>query len=592
MRLFCRDNSLVVRADYSPAFINSIKNIPGASFNQWEWLLPKTSWQTLKTNFELTNANCYPFLKEFIDPAELQGIQARLTNNRLQIIAPTTSLLQKAILNMETLCSYEEVTQEYNKDTRKRVYTRTNVTLLERFREEPYRVLWHYPTGLRHRIAMFLSLYCGVTVNDATHDILAQPYLSFPGQPKYPARDYQRSIADKAPSIKYATIVKPTGSGKTRTAAEIIRLMRVNTLFLTNSRLLLNQTSNAFGETLNTEMGIIGGGVFNIKPITIATSQSIWARLTKQEEEGDVDKLTRDEKHQVMVSLRDQIKDIKLNKTILEGTDERTQLIQYLASVDLQFVDESHGLGAEYAYLVGSLTSPSMSMGLTATSQREDERDILMEAATGAIWRPVKEEQLIKDGYLLPVKVIVVPFKHKQKGVAKGRNIAKLNAAMITGNVERNQLIAKLCTHFSQKYKTLVLTKEIEHGQGLADLIGTRFISSRDKKLQVEAIQGLTDGTLRSLVSSPILEQGVDIKEAELLIDAAPRKSTAKIIQSIGRVRRTGPGKTHAYVVTLFDMDDGVYLKQSLRKLHILESAGFEIYHVTLDQIDRITKQY
>src|SRR5665648_920082 len=418
-------------------------------------------------------------------------------------------LRQKAILTLETLCSYEEVTDEYNKETRKKVYTRNNITLLERFREEPYRVLWHYPTGLRHRISMFLELFCNVIVDDATVNELPKPYLSFPGHPKYPARDYQSSIADKASAIKYATIVKPTGSGKTRTAAEIIRLMRVNTLFLTNSRLLLSQTSIAFRETLNTEIGIIGGGTFNIKPVTVATSQSIWALLTKQE--GDGEKLTRDEKRQVMRSLKDKIKDLKINNILLEETDERTQLIQYLASVDLQFVDEAHGLGAEYSYLVGSLTNPCMSMGLTATSQREDEKDILMEAATGAIWRPVKEEQLIKDGYLLPVKVIVVPFQHKQKGIAKGRNKSKLNAQMITGNAERNQLIANLCTHYSQKYKTLVLTKEIEHGQGLAGLIGTTFISSKDKKLQAEAILGLINGTLKSLVSSPILEQGVDI---------------------------------------------------------------------------------
>jgi len=589
VRIFCRDNHLVVRADYSPDFINTIKSIPDANFNQWEWLLPKTTWTTLKTRFNLTNAHCYPFLKEFIDPTEIQGIKVRLTNNRLQILAPNTKLLQKAILTLETLCSYEEVTDEYNKETRKKVYTRNNITLLERFREEPYRVLWHYPTGLRHRISMFLELFCNVIVDDATVNELPKPYLSFPGHPKYPARDYQSSIADKASAIKYATIVKPTGSGKTRTAAEIIRLMRVNTLFLTNSRLLLSQTSIAFRETLNTEIGIIGGGTFNIKPVTVATSQSIWALLTKQE--GDGEKLTRDEKRQVMRSLKDKIKDLKINNILLEETDERTQLIQYLASVDLQFVDEAHGLGAEYSYLVGSLTNPCMSMGLTATSQREDEKDILMEAATGAIWRPVKEEQLIKDGYLLPVKVIVVPFQHKQKGIAKGRNISKLNAQMITGNAERNQLIANLCTHYSQKYKTLVLTKEIEHGQGLAGLIGTTFISSKDKKLQAEAILGLINGTLKSLVSSPILEQGVDIKEAELLIDAVPRKSTAKIIQAIGRVRRTGPGKTCAYVITLYDMDDGVYLKQSLRKIHILESAGFEIHYATPEQVERMTRE-
>lgn len=584
MQLFPRDRNIIVRADYSPEFTRSIHNVPNAEFKMWEWVVPLESWESLKANLQIEPAHCYPYLCHLVPKGLFPNVKATLGNDRLHVVAADPAVLQRLIVNMETLCGYEEVTEEYNRQEREYTYTKESYTLLERLRKEPNRIIWTFPPGLAYRIHRFLKDVAGIELLVKFKHDPVQPYLIFPGEPKYPARDYQAKIASQAPQIWNATIVKPTGSGKTRTAGEIIRTMRVNTLFITDADLLLKQTANAFTETLNSPIGRIGGGKFNIKPVTVATAQSLWALLTRSD---DGKKLTREEKRAKMKDIKNEIALIRRNGP-LAVNDKRDELLNYLATVDLQFVDEAHTLGAEYLFLVANLTFPHFSYGLTATPQREDEKGIYIEAVTGPVWRPVTEEELINAGYLLPVKVLVIPYRHQKKGKVRGRNFSKLKKAMITGNLERNFLVTDLSEFYSRKYKTLTLVNEIEHGQTLSNFLGVPFISSKDKSIQEQAIADLVEGKIRCLISSPILEQGVDIKEAEVLIDAIPRRSARRIIQAIGRVRRPGPGKTSAYVVTLFDMDDGVFLKQSLRKLHILQSAGFEIYYAAPQQIEKI----
>lgn len=585
MQLFPRGNSIIVRADYSPGFNKAMRKVPHAEFNGWEWVVPREQWNALKSNLQLEPAHCYPYLRDYVEQNPFPNTTAHLSNERLHIVTGDTPTLERVIRNIEILCGYEEVTDEYDRKARKRNFSRQNITLLERIRIEPYRVIWNYPPGLEHRLRTFLTQYVNVKYTEKIEREVIKPYLVFPGEPSKPPRYYQEMIAEKAPLLRRTTIVKPTGSGKTRTAGEIILQTKVNTLFLTDSRLLLNQTASAFAETLNVPIGKIGDGKFNIQNITIATAQSIWAILTRTKEN---EKLSKAKKKELLQYYKERVRDIRQNGPCAVE-DQRDEVLNYLATVDCLFVDEAHGLGAEYLYLVSSLPQASYAFGLTATYQRNDEKEIFVEAATGPRWVPIKEEELIAKGYLLPVKVLVVPFKHSQKGEVRYRSaFTKLNASMITGNNERNQLIADFAKFYSKKYKTLTLVKEIPHGQTLADLIGVPIISSKEKKIQKQAIDDLANGKIPCLVATSILEQGVDIQEAELLIDAIPRKSVGRIIQSIGRVRRIAPGKKHALVITIYDIDDGVFQKQSERKLNILKSAGFDVQFATPEQVRKI----
>ena len=141
-------------------------------------------------------------------------------------------------------------------------------------------------------------------------------------------------------------------------------------------------------------------------------------------------------------------------------------------------------------------------------------------------------------------------------------------------------MLKAITERLQEKYKTLLLVNEQEHAEILAQMLNTTYITSKTKEQdQNKAIADLQNRKIKTLIATPLLEQGVDIPDAELLIDAVPRRSVRRIIQAAGRIRRPGAGKKFAYIVTLLDLDDSIFEKQSLRKLNILKQAGFEIIY-------------
>ena len=572
MILFKKEDRIIVRVDYSPEIVQKLKQIPGASFDNWEWTMPVSSWPIAYEMLGVHPAHLYPYLREYVPAGLLPSVKAHHTGQAL-ILTGNDRHLDYLITNLTVLCGFEEVSEEY-KPGKGRVYTRNQQTLLEIKEVRQNSVTVAYPQGLHHRVKTFVSEWLDIPFKDTQAVQIPKPILKFPGQPKYAARYYQENIAAQAPFVRRATIVKPTGSGKTRTAGEIIRKTGLPTVFLTDSKLLLKQTAKSLGETLNIPIGMIGDGLFDVQPVTVATIQTIFSILKNEDNILETKALQNE-----IVSVKALLKGLEIPESI---GDKRDAVIKMLAGCDLLIVDEAHTLGADIIYQVASLAQPAMSFGLTATYQREDERGIYIEAATGPIWKPVNEQELMDQGYLLPVKVLVLPFNHGRKYEGRLRDMQKIKRLAIIDNNQRNQLLQQVCKHYGSKYKTLLLVNEQEHAAKLAQALTTKFITGKTpSKEQEQAIKDLREGKINALVATPLLEQGVDIPESQLLIDGVPRRSVRRIIQAAGRIRRPSPGKDCAYIVTIMDIDGGMFEKQSLRKLHILKQAGFEVHILT-----------
>lgn len=568
MILFQKEDCIIVRVDYNPELTHQLKQIPGSSFDKWEWNFPIESLPIAIKELNLKPAHFYPYLKAQVPKDLAPGTMAFYDGHKL-VLTGKNDTLDLLIENLQILCGYEETTEEYVRGKGKR-YQREFHALIKLSASRQGYISLVYPKGLQYRVKTFLT-WLGVPYKEKSPEPLPKATLTFPGNPKFPARYYQEAIAKQAPLIRRATIVKPTGSGKTRTAGEIIRQLRVPTLFLTDSKLLLNQTAKSLGDVLNIPIGKVGAGFFDVQPVTVATVQTIRAVLV----EGKKEALNTQEIQQEIQAAKMLFDGVPIPKSI---DSKRDTVIRLLAQTELLIVDEAHTLGADGIYQVASLPEPALSFGLTATYQREDEKGIYTEAATGPIWKPILEKELIEKGYLLPVKVWVVPFKHNKKYQGKLSEMYDIKLEAIIQNERRNKLLKAIAERFQERYKTLLLVNEQEHAKELAEALKTTFITSKTKyNEQQEAIQSLQKRSIKTLVATPLLEQGVDIPEAELLIDAVPRKSVRRIIQAAGRIRRPGPGKECAYIVTLLDLDESIFEKQSLRKIHILKQAGFDV---------------
>lgn len=88
-------------------------------------------------------------------------------------------------------------------------------------------------------------------------------------------RDYQKEAVEKFLKSKICILQLATGAGKTEIAIECIRRLGIRTLFLVDKIELLNQTIERMKSTLGIPIGKIGQGVVDLKPVTVATIQTI-----------------------------------------------------------------------------------------------------------------------------------------------------------------------------------------------------------------------------------------------------------------------------------------------------------------------------
>ena len=364
---------------------------------------------------------------------------------------------------------------------------------------------------------------------------IEQYQTTLKGRP-YQTKAVSRIIKKEIPNR--ATLVMATGAGKTILSAMITKELGVNTIFYTYSTDLLEQTATEYEKFFGCKIGRVSRTKFDIQPITIAMIQTAF-RLQKQ--------------------------------------DERWQKLSgYLNDVELMFVDEGHMLGADTIYNVASATDTYYSYALTATPYREDGKEIFIEAATGPVVELIAEEELIRGGYILPVEIEIIPIEHN-KYIGKRYNTQYNNA--IVKNRMRNKIIADAVEKHRAK-KTLILVKEIAHGEILSEMTGVPFLhgSSKNRK---ETLKAFSNGEIQSLIATSILKQGVDLPEAEVLIMAHGGSSTVEILQKIGRIRRPATGKKVGQVIDFHDYcprsKQDVFKQQAQKRLALYCERNFEI---------------
>jgi len=359
-------------------------------------------------------------------------------------------------------------------------------------------------------------------------------------------RPYQRKVVEQIEHglmPNRATLVMATGAGKTKLAALITAARGVPTIFYVYSDTLLRQTVKTFKEIFRQDIGSIVGNRVTIKPITVASIQTVYSCHQRQ--------------------------------------DERWAKIQeYLDSVELMFVDEGHMLGAETIYKVANLTNAFYSYALTATPFREDGKEIFIEAATGPVLELITEEELIKGGYILPVEVEIYPVAHKPpRKKIKYRNLYENE---IIDHWGRHRAVVTAAKKYANK-QVIILVKEIRHGHKLQDNLLCPFIHGKTKASERdEILQRFMAKEINTLIASSILKQGVDIPEAEVLILAHGGTSLVELLQKIGRVRRPAENKFKGIVVDFYDYtepesDNDKLKKQAQRRIKLYEHKNFSI---------------
>lgn len=217
-----------------------------------------------------------------------------------------------------------------------------------------------------------------------------------------------------------------------------------------------------------------------------------------------------------------------------------------------------------YQKVLNNLSAPRK-IGLTATPARADG---LIKATFSLIGNVVYEvpESAVADKIM---KVTVRPVETQAELTDACLNVdGTLNYTKmiehLTTDAERNKLIAQCITE-EKNHSCLILSNRLSHLESLKNLlppemqeksarISGKMTRKKDKALREEIMDRMRSGELRYLFASySISREGLDIPRLDRLFMATPEKFSSVIIQSIGRIARTFPGKEEPIAYDFID---------------------------------------
>ncbi len=532
------DDKVRLIFNYNEDVVKKLRTIPMARFNpdiiQPYWTVPASSLPYARQAQIISEGSLFPKAKEHIEKKYFCELHLEIKTDRLKASGPIRALtiFTKSI---HDLCSYEE----------KLGTIFVQKTLAETIYYKNQSLVISFPAGLGGRVKDFCKYIKPKSLQIYKQDAAALRQFDIQLH-NFQPRPYQQAAADKITNKKIpnrATLVMATGAGKTKLSAMITANLGVPTIFYVHSDTLLKQTAEVYEELLQQDIGKIGGQNFSIKPITIASLQTVYSCHEKQDKRWD-------------------------------------KLAGYLDSVELMFVDEGHMLGAETIYAVGQLTNAYYSYSLTATPFREDGKEIFIEAATGPVFNLVAEDELMAGGYILPVEIEIYPVAHEP--LKKSTKYHTLYEKEIIDYWDRHRAVVNAAKRFAGK-QVLILVKEIRHGKKIQENLLCPFIHGKTPTAERnEVLNKFKDKEIDTLIASSILKQGIDIPEAEVLILAHGGSSLVELLQKIGRVRRPAENKTKGIVVDFYDYiepasDKDVFKKQAEKRLVLYEQKNFSV---------------
>jgi len=374
-------------------------------------------------------------------------------------------------------------------------------------------------------------------------------------------REYQQRATFTALKEKRGIIRIATGGGKTLVAAMVVAEVGGTAIIYVIGKDLLHQFHGFFEKVFKTEIGIVGDGLFNVKPITIASVWSVGQAFGMKSKKNAND-------------------DEKDNEKAV-SSEHFDEIRKMVANADVSILDECHLGAAETIQRISRAIRSEYTFWMSASPYRDDNADMLIEAIFGKIIIEITASELIEAGYLVAPKIRFVRVPKMLYPPSKYKEIYK---EYIVDNPKRNNIIVAGAKKLvEQGFVTMVLFKELEHGKRLYDMISPDVYchmlnGKMSSKVRAAVVDEVLEGKCKLILCSSIFDIGVDVPILSGLILAGGGKSSVRTLQRIGRsIRIAGPNKKFAAVIEFYD--DVKYLKDhSKRRREIYElEPGFEV---------------
>lgn len=331
-------------------------------------------------------------------------------------------------------------------------------------------------------------------------------------------RDYQHdaiALLDAAVErgSRAPLLVLPTGSGKTVIAAELIRRLHGQCLFLAPRRELVFQTCAKLDDC-DVRYGVLLAGEDHLR------------NLVERVQVASID-------------------------TLISRVLRRGRL--HLPRFDLVIVDEAHLSITDVRQRLLNLWPDALRVGLTATPTRKDGR------ALGVLYdrliEPTTTAQLTDAGYLAPARYfsIAEPDVRGVRTVAGDYNAHDLSHAM-----NKPTLVGDIVEHWlrlAADRRSVVFCCSIAHSVAVTEAFQRAGVAAEhldagtpqaDRAATFERFRA---GSTQVLTNCFLASYGFDLPALSAVVLARPTKSLMLYLQMIGRGLRTDDGKHDCLVI-------------------------------------------
>ena len=349
-------------------------------------------------------------------------------------------------------------------------------------------------------------------------------------------RDYQRRALDAWRSAgRRGVIVLPTGSGKTIIAIKAMEELGEAALVVVPTLVLVDQWRRELEEAFGVEVGVVGGGRHLLRGLTVATYDSASLRA-------------------------DQLGD----------------------RFGLLVLDEVHHLPAPRYRRVGLMYLAPSRLGLTATLEREDgAHNALLELVGDKVYEMEVDDLAGVHLSEYTVRTVSVPLSEEEQAEYDAQNAVyrsflrrrgiRMRSArdfqrfvMRSGRdpEARRALLARnramdLALNSPAKIDRLKrLLLESPDDKAIIFTRHNSLVYRISREMLIPAIthqtprdersfilQGFRSGRYRRIVTSRVLDEGVDVPDASLAVILSGTGSSREFIQRLGRVLRKREGK-------------------------------------------------
>jgi len=189
---------------------------------------------------------------------------------------------------------------------------------------------------------------------------------------------------------------------------------------------------------------------------------------------------------------------------------------------------------------------------ITATPFRnQQDEQLLFEGIAGQVIYQLDYPTAVSKGYICPIEAY---YYDLPKLPVNGTTWNSVYNELVVHNEYRNNLISALLLRLnSAGQATLCLVKEVAHGEALAKLTGLPFTHGQDEESR-DYIRQFKSGEIKALIGTEgVLGEGIDLKPCEYVVIAGLGKAKSSLMQKIGRVIRTYPGKESGKVILFRD---------------------------------------